>query len=216
MKTNILRQWWVSLAGYVCFTMVSYMLQKPVISDSGGSVWLGMFVSLWSATCCKDQCSQTVVGQSGWVCLFHYGQPHAAKTSVLRQWWVSLAGYVCFTMVSYMLQRPVFSDSGGSVWLGMFVSLWSATCCKDQYSQTVLGQSGWVCLFHCGQPHAAKTSILRQCWVSLARYVCFTVVSYMLQKPVFSDNVGSVWLFTHFEWKYLADRPDITALVEWV
>ena len=100
-----------------------------------------MFVSLWSATCHEDQYSQKVLGQSGWVCLFHYGQPHAMKTSVLNV---------------------------GSIWLGMFVSLWSATCCKDQYSQTVLGQSGWVCLFHYGQLHTAKTSILKQCWVSLA------------------------------------------------
>ena len=63
--------------------------------------------------------------------------------------------------------------------LGMFVSIWSATCCKDQYSQTLLGQSGWVCLFQYGQPHAAKTNILRQCSVSLAGYVCFTMVSHM-------------------------------------
>ena len=169
-----------------------------------------MFVSLWSATCCKDQYSQKVLGQSGWVCLFHYGQLHAAKTNILRllgqsSWvclfhngqphavntnilrkcWVNLVGYVCFTMVSHMPWRPVFS---------------------------MLGQSGWVCLFHCGQLHAAKTSILRQCWVSLAGYVCFTMVSYILQRPVFSNNVGSVWLFTHFEWKYLADRHDITAV----
>ena len=101
-----------------------------------------MFVSLWSATSPEDQYSQTVLGQSGCVCLFHCGQLHAAKNSILRQCWVSLVVYVCFTVVSYMLQKPVFSDSVGSVWLGMFVSLWSATCCKDQYSQTMLGQSG--------------------------------------------------------------------------
>ena len=168
------------------------MLQRPIFSDIVGSVWLGMFVSLWSATCCEDQYSQTVgsvwlgmfvslwsatchehqysqkvLVQSCWVCLFHYGQPHAMKTNIL---------------------------SVGSVWLGMFVSLWSATCHEDQYSQKVLGQSGWICLFRYGQPHAVNTNVLRQCWVNLAGYVCFTVVSYVLQRSVFSDSVGSVWL----------------------